>query len=75
MKKLLLLPFVCSYQFAFAGTGGAYDEHLLILSFVAVIVSILSILYSVDFIRRKVNERKEKGTDQLLDETNSENID
>ena len=75
MKKLLTLQFVCSFQCTLAGTGGANDEHLLILSFVAVMVSILFILYSVDFIRKKIVERKEKGTEQLPDETNSENID
>jgi len=74
MKKILLIPFLLTFYFAFAGTGGAKDENLFILSIIAVMLSILAVLYSIDFIRRIIKERKEKKIAHLTDKEDSENI-
>lgn len=73
MKKILLIPFLLSFHFAYAGTGGANDEILLILSIIAVLLFILAVLYSIDFIRRIIKERKEKKIAHHNDEGISEN--
>jgi NADH:ubiquinone oxidoreductase subunit 2 (subunit N) len=74
MKKILLIPFLLSFHFAYAGTGSGNDETLFILSIIAVMLSILAVLYSIDFIRRIIKERKEKKINHLADNANSENI-
>jgi len=74
MKKLLLIPFLLSFHFAYAGTGSANDGMLFILSIVGILSFILAVLYSIDYIRRIVKECKEKKIAQLADKANSENI-
>jgi hypothetical protein len=74
MKKFLLILFLLSFHFAYAGTGSGNDETLFILSIIAVMLSILAVLYSIDFIRRIIKERKEKKINHLADNANSENI-
>jgi hypothetical protein len=74
MKKILLIPFLLSFHYAYAGTGSGNDETLFILSIIAVMLFILAVLYSIDFIRRIIKERKEKKITHLADKANSENI-
>ncbi len=74
MKKSMAIPLVFSSHFVFAGTGGANDEPLLILSFMAVILSILVVLYSIEFTRRFIKKRKEKRIAQLTDDADSEDV-
>ena len=74
MKKILLIPFLLSFHFAYAGTGSANDEILFILTIIAVLLFILAVLYSIDFIRRIIKERKEKKINHPADKANSENI-
>ena len=74
MKKFLLIPLLFSFHFAFAGTGGAKDENLVILSIIAVIASVLAVLYAIEFTRRIIKKHKEKRIAQLSDNTNNENI-
>jgi hypothetical protein len=74
MKKILLIPFLLSFHFAYAGTGSANDEILFILSIIAVMSFVLASLYSIDFIRRIIKERREKKISYPADKDNSENI-
>jgi hypothetical protein len=74
MKKNLLLSFLLSCHFAYAGTGGAKDETLFLLSIIAVMLIILSVLYSIDFTKRIIKEHKEKKIAHLTDEAYGENI-
>jgi hypothetical protein len=74
MKKILLFPFLLSFHFAYAGTGSANDEILFLLVIIAVLLFILAVLYSIDFIRKIIKERREKKITHLADEANSENI-
>jgi hypothetical protein len=74
MKKNLFIPFLVSVHFAFAGTGGAHDASLFMLSIIAIMSIVLAVLYSIDFIRRFVKELREKKITHLTDEANSENI-
>ncbi len=74
MKKILLIPFLLSFQFAYAGTGSGNDEILFILSIIAVLLFILAVLYSIEFIRKIIKEHKLKKLAQLNDETTSENL-
>jgi hypothetical protein len=74
MKKILLISFLLSFHFTYAGTGGANDGILFSLSIIAVMLFILVVLYSIDFIRRIIKERKEKKIAHLADKANSENI-
>jgi hypothetical protein len=75
MKKMLLIPGLLSSHCAFAGTGGAEDENILILSFLAVIVSILALLYAMEFVRKRIAERKEMSIAQPPDDVQSEDAD
>jgi hypothetical protein len=74
MKSFLLILFLLSFHFAFAGTGSANDEIFFILVIIAILSFILAVLYSIDFIRRIIKERKEKKKAHLADKTKSENI-
>lgn len=74
MKKYLLISFLVSFHFTYAGTGGANDGILLSLSIIAVLLFILVVLYSIDFIRKIIKERKEKKIAHLADNANSEDI-
>lgn len=60
MKKLLLISFLLSSFFAFAGTGSANDAIIFYLAIIAVMSFILAVLYSISFIRKIIKERKEK---------------
>lgn len=74
MKKKLLIPFLLSFYFAYAGTGSANDAILFYLAIIAVMSFILAVLYSINFIRRIIKERKEKKITHLADKVNDENI-
>jgi|WetSurMetagenome_2_1015567.scaffolds.fasta_scaffold1697104_1 hypothetical protein len=74
MKKILLIPFLLSFHFAFAGTGSANDEIYFLLVIIAILLCILAVLYTIDFIRRIIKERKEKKIANIADKTNIENI-
>jgi hypothetical protein len=74
MKKILLIPFLLSFHFTYAGTGSGNDEILFILSIIAVMSFVVALLYSIDFIRRIIKDRKEKKITHLADKANSENI-
>ena len=74
MKKILLIPFFLSFHFSYAGTGSAKDEFVFILSIIAVMLFVLAVHYSIDFIRKIIKERKEKKIVQLNDKSDSVNI-
>ena len=74
MKKILLILFLLSFHFAYAGTGSANDEILFLLVIIAILLFILAVLYSTSFIRRIIKERKQKKITQLADNTDIENI-
>jgi hypothetical protein len=74
MRKILLILFLLSFHFAYAGTGSANDEIHFILVIIAILLFILAILYSIDFIRRLIKEHKEKKIARLTDKADSENI-
>ena len=74
MKKILLIPFLFSFYFAYAGTGGANDAILFYLAIIAVMSFILAVLYSISFIRKIIKERKEKKIIHLADKDNDETI-
>ena len=73
MKKILLISFLLSFHFVYAGTGSGNDEILVILAIIAILLFILAVLYSIDFVRRIIKARKEKKTDHHTDEPDSEN--
>jgi hypothetical protein len=75
MKKALLVFCLFASHYAFAGTGGAEDENMLILSFLAVIVSVLVLLYAKDCIRKRIAERKGRCAEQPPDDAHSEETD
>lgn len=72
MKKILLIAFFLSFQFAYAGTARGNDESLFLLSIIAILLFILAVLYSIDFIKRIIKDRKEKKIAHHHDEGNSE---
>ncbi len=72
MKKFLLIPFLISFHFAYAGTGSANDVMLFYLAIIAVMSFILVVLYSINFIRRIIKERKEKKITHHADKANGE---
>lgn len=74
MKKFFFLVFLLSFHFADAGTGSGRDEIFFILSIIAVLLFILAVLYSVDFIRRIIKERRAKKAARAAEESISENI-
>jgi hypothetical protein len=74
MKKILLIPLLLTFQFTYAGTGSANDENLFVLAIIAVMSFILAVLYSINFFRKIIKERREKKIAHLADKTNSEDI-
>jgi hypothetical protein len=58
MKKILTLLFVFSLNYCNAGTGSARDETLLILILITVLLFVIALMYSIDFFRRLIKERK-----------------
>jgi hypothetical protein len=74
MKKILVIPLLLSFHFAYAGTGSANDEILFMLVIIAILLFILAVLYSIDFIRKIIKEHRDKKTSQLADKANGENI-
>jgi Ca2+/H+ antiporter len=72
MKKIILISFLLSFHFVYAGTGSGNDEILFILAIMAILLFILAVLYSIDFVRKIIKERKEKKIDHHTDEPNSE---
>ncbi|MDD3876459.1 MAG: hypothetical protein PHT69_07540 [Bacteroidales bacterium] len=74
MKKILLFPFLLSFYFVYAGTGSGSDAILFYLAFIALMLFILVVLYSINFIRKIIKERKEKKTnhpDYIVDGENN----
>ncbi|OFY11382.1 MAG: hypothetical protein A2X11_12915 [Bacteroidetes bacterium GWE2_42_24] len=74
MRKILVISFLLSFYFAHAGTGSANDAFLFCLAILAVMSFILAVLYSINFIRRIIKERKERKIAHLADQVNGENI-
>jgi hypothetical protein len=74
MKKILLIPFLLSFHFAYAGTGSASDTILFYLAIISVLLFILAVLYSITFIRRIIKECREKKITHIDDNVNGENI-
>lgn len=72
MKKVLVIPFLLSFCFAYAGTGDANDVNQLILIIIAVLLTILSVLYTISFFRKIIKERREKKAAQQNDTADSE---
>jgi hypothetical protein len=64
MKKILLIPFLLSFQFAYAGTGSANDEIPLILLIIAAGILILAVIYLFEYIRKMRKKRREQKTAQ-----------
>jgi len=74
MKKILLIPFLFSFYFAYAGTGSGNDSVLFYLAIIAFMSIILAVLYSISFFRKIIKERKEKKITNLADKVDNENI-
>jgi hypothetical protein len=74
MKKFLLIPFLLSFNFVYAGTGSANDDILFLLAICTILLFILAALYSIDFIRKIIKQRKENKITDSTDDSNSENI-
>jgi hypothetical protein len=74
MKKILLIPFLLSFHFAYAGTGGANDEIQFILVVLAVLLLIYAVLYLIDLVRKIIKQHQEKRITHSADETDSEHI-
>jgi hypothetical protein len=74
MKKILLIPFLLSFHFAYAGTGSGNDAVLFYLAVIALMSFILAVLYSINFIRKIIKEHKEKKITHPADKVNDENI-
>jgi len=74
MKKVLLIPFLLSFYVAYAGTGSGSDASLFYLAIIAFMSIILGGLYSVNFFRKIIKERKERKIAHHADEVNDENI-
>jgi hypothetical protein len=74
MKKLLLIPFLLSFYFSYAGTGSGNDAVLFYLAIIALMSFILAVLYTISFIKRIIKEHKEKKITHLDDKDNGENI-
>ena len=72
MKKKLLIVFLFSAHFTYAKMGTTDDGILLILSICAVLILILSVLYSIDLIRKMIKHRKEKKLMDATDISNNE---
>lgn len=53
---LLLLP-----QYCYGSAGSANDEIFFILVIIAVMLFILLVLYSIDFVRKIIRERKKEN--------------
>lgn len=60
MKKSLTLLFLLSFHFAQAGTGSGRDEIFFILSIIAVLLFIFTVLYSIEFVKRMIKGHREK---------------
>jgi hypothetical protein len=71
MKKILLIPFLLSFHFAYAGTGGARDEIQFLLVILAVLLLIYAVLYLIDFVSKIIKQHKEKKITYTADETDS----
>ena len=74
MKKVLLIPFLLSFNLAYAGTGSANDVIEFYLSIIAILLFIVAVLYTITFIRRIIKERKEKKITPPEDNVDGENI-
>lgn len=74
MKKKLLIIFLFSVHFTYAKMGTTDDGIFLILAICAVLIFILAILYSIDFIQKMIKHRKEKKIMDATDISGNENI-
>ncbi len=60
MKKFLIVPFLLSFHFAFAGTGGGRDTVFFYLVIIEILSIIFVVIYSIGFFRRIIQDRKNK---------------
>ncbi len=74
MKKILVIPFLLSFHFAYAGTGSANDEMLFLLVICAFLLFILAVISSVEFITKMIKHHKEKKITDTAFDSNSDNI-
>jgi hypothetical protein len=74
MKKVFFILLMLSFRFAYAGTGSGRDEVLLILSIIAVMSFILALLYSIDFVKRRIKEHREKKAARAAGEAVNESL-
>jgi hypothetical protein len=58
MKKLLTILFLFSLNYCYASAGSANDENFFILCIIAILLFVIAILYSIDFIKRIIKDRK-----------------
>lgn len=56
MKKLLLCLFVLSLNNCYAGTGGASDGILFVLSIMMIMVLLLATGYLIDFLKARIKD-------------------
>lgn len=57
---------------AFAGTGTADDAYLFILAIIAALGLVLSVLYSITFIKKGIQDRHERTMAHTADEWKGE---
>lgn len=74
MKKVSIIPFLLSFHFAYAGTGGASDGIPFILSIIGLLSVIVAVLYLIEFIRNIIKAHKENKLAHLTDASNNENL-
>jgi len=75
MKKILIVPFLLSFHFAFAGTGGGRDTVLFYLVIIAILSIIFVVIYSISLFRRIIKNRKNKRNVNPDENVDGENID
>ena len=74
MKKILLIPFLLLFHFTYAKTGSAKDEVPFVFVICAILLFILAVFYSIDYIKKIIKQRKEKKLTDSTDNSNNENI-
>ena len=74
MKKVLLIPFLLSFHFTYAGTGSGNDVIPFYLAIIAVMLFILVVISTINFISKIIKRRKEKKITDSTEISNNENI-
>jgi hypothetical protein len=68
MKKLLFIPMLLIFHFAFAGTGGAKDDDLFLLSICGILLFIVAVGYSIDYIKKIIRQRRSRKLSSSADD-------